>query len=305
MSIEKNPQFSGTYIKNSQIEIINNSFQRGKIKYAFFDYDGTISTVRQGWDIIMKNIMVKAIMGDQAASIPDDKKNEIESSVADYIDRTAGVQMILQMKELRQMIVDYNFVSEEKIFSAKEYKNLAYSELGEIVRERLSNFRRGNLNSEDLTIKGAVTFLKDLREKGVSLHLVSGGDQNAIRHNSKILGYADLFEGRINGSIESSNENSKENIMKRVIMENNLEGAEIVCFGDGPEEIRVAVKYGAIAIGVASDEITRSGLNPEKRKRLIESGANIIIPDFSDSDKILDYLFPIQEENKANILCDF
>ncbi len=34
------------------------------ISHAIFDHDGTISTLREGWEQIMQPMMIKAILGD-------------------------------------------------------------------------------------------------------------------------------------------------------------------------------------------------------------------------------------------------
>jgi hypothetical protein len=72
---------------------------------------------------------------------------------------------------------------------------------------------------------------------------------------------------------------------------NNLRGPELIVFGDGPVEIRECIKRKGICIGVASDEIKRFGLNIDKRKRLINSGAHFIIPDYSQSETLMNILF--------------
>ena len=46
-------------------------------------------------------------------------------------------------------------------------------------------------------------------------------------------------------------------------------------------EIREVKKKGGLAVGVASDEVRRYGLNLSKRERLIRAGADIIIPDYT------------------------
>ena len=79
-------------------------------------------------------------------------------------------------------------------------------------------------------------------------------------------------------------------IINRILQDNHLNGNELVVFGDGPVEIKECIKSGGIAVGIASDEIRRYGLNEEKRTRLIKAGAQIIIPDFSQNDRILDLL---------------
>ncbi|MHC4071551.1 MAG: hypothetical protein ACYTGS_05900 [Planctomycetota bacterium] len=63
--------------------------------------------------------------------------------------------------------------------------------------------------------------------------------------------------------------------------ENNLKGPELAVFGDGPVEIRECRKRDGIAVGIATDEIRRHGLNTEKRTRLIKAGAHLIAPDFA------------------------
>jgi len=73
--------------------------------------------------------------------------------------------------------------------------------------------------------------------------------------------------------------------------EKKLQGNELAFIGDGPVEMRECRKQGGIAIGVASDEITRQTLNLIKREKLIKAGAHFVIPNFSQSDQILDLLF--------------
>jgi hypothetical protein len=68
------------------------------------------------------------------------------------------------------------------------------------------------------------------------------------------------------------------------------ENGQIVTIGDGPVEIRGTHKKGGITIGVASNELKRFGLNQIKRTRLIKAGADIIIPDFSQYDELLNLL---------------
>ena len=48
---------------------------------------------------------------------------------------------------------------------------------------------------------------------------------------------------------------------------------------------------GGIAIGIASDEVRRYGINQIKRSRLIKAGADIIIRDYSSYNKLIDLLF--------------
>jgi hypothetical protein len=49
---------------------------------------------------------------------------------------------------------------------------------------------------------------------------------------------------------------------------------------------------GGIAVGLATDEATRSGIDAWKRDRLIASGADLIMPDFKPFPQLWHYLMP-------------
>ena len=70
-----------------------------------------------------------------------------------------------------------------------------------LVRERIAKLRRGELDVEDYTLKNAVAFLRTLHQAGVKLFLASGTDVQDVIDEAEALGYADVFEGRIYGSV--------------------------------------------------------------------------------------------------------
>ena len=53
------------YLGDSEIEIVDQTLMSRDVypKYAIFDHDGTISTLREGWEEIMNPMMIKAILG--------------------------------------------------------------------------------------------------------------------------------------------------------------------------------------------------------------------------------------------------
>ena len=69
-----------------------------------------------------------------------------------------------------------------------------------------------------------------------------------------------------------------------------LSGAELLTFGDGYVEIENTAAVDGLAVGVASNEAERRGIDAWKRQRLIEAGADIIIPDFREHQALLSYL---------------
>jgi hypothetical protein len=80
-------------------------------------------------------------------------------------------------------------------------------------------------------------------------------------------------------------------VIERIIRENHLRGTELVGFGDGFVEIEDVNRAGGIAVGVASDEVQRCGVNQWKRERLIRAGADVIIGDFREADVLVDWLW--------------
>jgi hypothetical protein len=85
---------------------------------------------------------------------------------------------------------------------------------------------------------------------------------------------------------------SKKMVIESIIKDNSLKEFEFAVIGDGPVEIREGKKRSGISIGIASDEKNGNGLNLNKRTKLIKAGADIIIPDFSEYQALLSFLFP-------------
>jgi len=281
------------YIPGSRIEICDHQVisRMGMIRHALFDHDGTISILRQGWEVYMESMMIRAILGDQYQDADGALLKEVRQRVLGYIDMSTGIQTILQMEALVEMVKEFKLVPQDRILDRFGYKEIYNRALLEEVSRRLEKLEKKQLESGDYTVNEAVDFLKVLRAKGVKLYLASGTDREDVIHEAGILGYADLFDGGIFGSEDDIKKYSKKIIINRIIRENNLNGKELVVFGDGPVEIREGIRVNGIAVGVASDESSGNGLNMEKRSRLIRSGAQIIIPDFSESTKLIDLLF--------------
>lgn len=280
------------YLKDSNIEILSNIKSPKKIKHVVFDHDGTISTLRQGWEEVMESVMIKSIIGDgNKNSYSDDLYNKVRFAVKDYIDKSTGIQTILQMETLVKMVHKFGFIPKKKILDKFAYKRIYNREILKIVNRRIAELKNGEVNTDNFKIKGITKFLNILKDRDVKLYLVSGTDYDDAINEAKILGYFDLFNGGIYGSLNDLKKFSKKMVIEELIKKNNLHGSELMVVGDGPVEINECKRVNGISIGVASNEIKKSGINPKKRERLIKSGADIIIPDFSQADLLVDILF--------------
>ena len=280
------------YIENTGIEIVTEIPSGLHLKYAVFDHDGTISTLRQGWEEVMEPMMIGQILGDYYQEADETEIAQVRERVRDYIDKTTGVQTLVQMKGLIDLIREFGYVPENSILDEKGYKGIYNNELMKRVDKRVDKLKRGELNIQDFTIKNAVSFLKFLKKRGTALYLASGTDQSDVKNEAEILGYSEAFNGCIYGSIGEINHEPKRRVLEKILSDiGNLSRDQAAVFGDGPVEIREAQRAGVLAVGVASDEVRRYGLNSAKRTRLIEAGADIIIPDFSQKNELIKILF--------------
>ena len=208
----------------SSVKSVESVFVRDRlpIRHAVFDNDGTISTLRQGWEQIMAPVMMKAILGDRYQTADEGLYQKVRDRVLEYIDQSTGVQTLVQMEALVGMVREFGLVPPEKVLDRFGYKKLYNDALMEMVSERIARLRRGQLDVTDFTIKGAVAFAQALRQRGVTLYLASGTDHADVVAESKALGFADLFNGGIYGATGDIDSCSKKMVLDRILAENRL-----------------------------------------------------------------------------------
>jgi rfaE bifunctional protein kinase chain/domain len=279
------------YVKDTEIEIIAHDAVPAPIRHVLLDHDGTISILRQGWEQIMEPIMVRAILGRRYDDAPEELYQRVLKRVHEYIDQSAGIETIIQMQTLVHMVKQFGQVPEEEILNAAGYKEIYNRALMDMVEKRIQKLQRGELEPADFTVAGSIELLGALHKRGIKLYLASGTDHADVLHEATMLGYADCFEGRIYGWAGVTTASAKKMVIERILRENYLSGRALACIGDGPVELRLCKKAGGLAIGVASDEVRRYGLNPAKRTRLIKAGADILVPDFTQHPRLLQLVF--------------
>ena len=276
------------YLEGSEIEACVRPLPvLSRVRHAVFDHDGTISTLRQGWERIMEPMMIRAILGERYATADETLYHRVAHRVRDYIDKSTGIETLVQMEALVAMVAEFGIVPARDILGTAGYKAIYNDALMDVVNGRLAKFRRGELHIEDFTVKGAVAFLRALRAMGVTLYLASGTDHDDVRREAEALGYADLFDGGVYGALDRAQAHAKRRVIQRILTDNGLDGSRLAVFGDGPVELRESRKRHGAAIGIASDEVRRYGLNPDKRARLVKAGAHLVMPDFSQAERVL------------------
>ncbi|MEI6437098.1 MAG: PfkB family carbohydrate kinase, partial [Bacteroidota bacterium] len=279
------------YLQGTEIELVNEWVHQPQIEHVIFDHDGTISTLREGWELIMGPMMIKAVLGNKYQDADDALFLAVKARVDEFIDKTTGIQTLVQMKGLIELIREFGCVPEENILDEFGYKQIYNDELLIMVKVREQKYANGELSLEDFTLKNAVPFLQKLHDAGIKLYLASGTDEEDVKSEARGLGYDHLFEGRIYGAVGDITKEAKKIVLDRILDSiGESSPGKIATFGDGPVEMRETNKRGGIAIGVASNELRRYGLNGNKRTRLIKAGADVIIPDFSQLKPLLSFL---------------
>ncbi len=266
----------------STIEILEPLTESGMgIEAVLFDFDGTISTLRQGWETVMRSLMIEMISGPYP---PDDN---LVREVEEYIDESTGIQTIFQMQWLAETVKRY--ARNPNIHDSWWYKAEYNRRLMNMIEGRIKALEEGRQKPTDYMICGVKDFLEELRARGIKLFVASGTDHPDVLREVKALGLSDYF-AEIAGAPVGQASCSKEAVLRRLINERGLRGQQLLVVGDGKVEVGLGRKVGAVTLGVATDEINRRGINEAKRRRLMKAGAHAIVGDFADYKDILEWL---------------
>ena len=271
-----------SFLTGTSIEILNPHLKRGHVCHALFDFDGTISLIREGWQQVMIPMMVEILLELETG----ETEEELTALVTEFVDRLTGKQTIYQMIQLCEEVRQRGGDPLDPV----EYKWMYLDRLWERIKGRVAALKEGRVAPEQMMVPGALDMLEAMRTRGVTCYLASGTDEPYVLDEAAALGVTPYFAG-IYGALDDYKSYSKTMVIERIINENHLSGNQFVAFGDGFVEIENAKAVGGIAVGVATNEATRCGVNEWKRNRLIQAGADLIIPDFREQEQLLDYLF--------------
>lgn len=269
------PRFVG------QVEFAPHFSPRRKISHVLFDFDGTLSLIRQGWPEVMVSFFLEML-----PRRGDETEAEARSLIVEDIMRLNGKQTIYQMIQLAERIRQRGGNPREPLWYKHEYLR----RLEERIRDRLEALRSRRRKADDFLVYGARNLLEKLMRRGLTLYLASGTDEPCVQNEAALLDIARYFPGRIYGAQDDYRQFSKKLLINRILTENRISGACLLAFGDGYVEIANTKEVGGLAVGVASDEANNgSGRMDEwKRQRLLGVGADVIIPDYRDTDALLD-----------------
>jgi phosphoglycolate phosphatase-like HAD superfamily hydrolase len=266
------------------IEAVNPE-ARGRFRFAIFDFDGTISLIREGWQAIMIPYFTEELAACPGAS--GITRAKLGEEARDFIYVNTGKQTIYQCIELAERVTRLG----GRALDPLEYKAEYHHRLMERIKGRIAELEASPEKAINHVVPGSFAILKALKNRGVVMYLASGTDEVYVLNEARLLGVDGFFEG-IYGAQDDYQNFSKKMVIDRIIREHRLKGEELLGFGDGYVEIENVKAAGGFACGVATDELRRRGIDEWKRDRLKRSGADIIIPDFTETPKLMEYLFP-------------
>src|SRR3954452_2820058 len=128
------------------IEVVRPDLPRGGFRSVLFDFDGTLSLLREGWPQGMIPMMVEVLRETGAA----ETDAELTESVEDFVMRLNGRQTIYQMIQLADEVRRRGGAPLEPL----AYKHRYHDLLMQRIEGRLAALASGAARPEDWTVPG-------------------------------------------------------------------------------------------------------------------------------------------------------
>ncbi len=266
------------------VEFSSGFAPRPNVSHVLFDFDGTLSLIREGWPEVMLPMFVEML-----PSRPGETEEAKRQLLLDDIMRLNGKQTIYQMMQLAERIKERGGQPQEPLWYKAEYLR----RLNQRIGSRIAGIRQGELRRDDFLVWGARPLLESLQQRGLRLYLASGTDEIFVKQEAELLDLTRYFGTHIYGAQDNYKTFSKKMVIERILRENRISGEQLLAFGDGYVEIQNTEEVGGLAVAVASDEAHNGSgrMDDWKRQRLLGVGADVVIPDFRDAEALLEIIF--------------
>jgi phosphoglycolate phosphatase-like HAD superfamily hydrolase len=254
-----------------------------RARAVLFDFDGTLSLIRSGWMDVMVPMMVETLLELKTG----ESEAALRAIVEDFVWRLTGKETIYQMMEFAEHVARRG----GNALDAREYKKIYLDRLWLRIRGRVEDLRHGRCPAEQYLVPGARELLQRLKNLGLRMYLASGTDEVYMREEARLLDIARYFDGGVYGALDDYKSFSKKILIQRILSQTDVQGEEILVFGDGYVEIEEVKLVGGAAVGVATREPECRQVDEWKRQRLIGVGADYIVPNFLCCEELLGLLF--------------
>jgi phosphoglycolate phosphatase len=265
------------------VEFADQFVPHPNIQHVVFDFDGTLSLIREGWPevmLLMFEELLPSVNGDDSASV--------RGMLLDDIMTLTGRQTIFQMMKFAERVTERG----GEVLDPLEYKHEYLRRLEVRIQSRVESLASGDAKPVEFLLHGSVALLDCLEARGWDLYLASGTDEPFVRRETELLGLGRYFGERVYGAQDDFMSFSKKQVIERILRENNVDGDELLVIGDGYVEMEDGKNVGGLAVAVASDEAHNGAgqFDEWKRNRLLGVGADIVVPDYSDAAVLVDVI---------------
>src|SRR2546422_3023586 len=138
------------------------------ISLVLFDFDGTLSLIREGWVDVMMAMFLEML-----PPLPRETESAARQMLHDDIMHQNGKQTIYQMIQFAERIKERGGNARESLW----YKNEYLRRLDQRIADRLQGLRSGAVRPDSFLVLGAREVLTNLRQPNVPLYLASGTDE--------------------------------------------------------------------------------------------------------------------------------
>ena len=257
------------------VEIRNPNVRRGPFRAAMFDFDGTVSLLREGWSRVMAE-MGAELLNDPAAKMVIEREMLMLS----------GKPSIFQMHRLAAIAQERGHQSPDPEVLLKEFLRRLFA----IADHRKAHLAAGTATPAQWSPRGTHALLDNLRNRGVKLYLASGTDLEFVRQEAELLNLTHYFGEHIYAPAHNTPDFSKRTVIEKILQDNAITSDKLIGFGDGYSETVEMNRAGGVAVGIASVEPPETGIHPMKREVLLELGADIIVADYVMQDELVAWL---------------
>src|SRR5438477_3296570 len=130
-----------------EIEVLNPDLPRGRFRSVLFDFDGTLSLIREGWPQVMVPMMVDVLR--QTGTREDDCT--LQAQVEEFVMRLNGKQTIYQMMQLADAVKKRGGQPLEPLAYKRRYHDLLMAR----IRGRIEALASGEATPVDWTVPGS------------------------------------------------------------------------------------------------------------------------------------------------------
>ena len=147
-------------------------------KAIIFDFDGTLSTLRCGWEVVMRKLMGE-ILGEYITMEEIDR----------FIDESTGIQTIFQMKWIAEQLEKRGIAPLDPWDYKAEYNRRLMLNIEDKKQALLS----GACEKETYLMAGSEELLKMIKSHGINIYVASGTDQPDVQAEAAALGLDKYF----------------------------------------------------------------------------------------------------------------